>query len=141
MRVQGKGLGGQLLAAAGRRCLRAAADVGGVKFKGLWMPNFSEDGSNPDTSKVNAANQLFVEAKGFDIAPNQTFRLEDDGDSALELLRTQPFDLLLLDLGDLQLVHQGLRPAPVAAGVDSGQLHDQGFLPSCRDRSRHRFGR
>lgn len=30
MRVQGKGIGGQLLAAAGRRCLRAAADVGGV---------------------------------------------------------------------------------------------------------------
>lgn len=30
VRVQGKGLGGQLLAAAGRRCLRAAADVGGV---------------------------------------------------------------------------------------------------------------
>ena len=28
--VQGKGLGGQLLAAAGRRCLRAAVDVGGV---------------------------------------------------------------------------------------------------------------
>lgn len=30
VRVQGKGLGGQLLAAAGRRCLRAAAEVGGV---------------------------------------------------------------------------------------------------------------
>jgi len=30
VRLQGKGLGGQLLAAAGRRCLRAAADVGGV---------------------------------------------------------------------------------------------------------------
>lgn len=28
--VQGGGLGGQLLLAAGRRCLRAAADVGGV---------------------------------------------------------------------------------------------------------------
>lgn len=30
IRIQGKGLGGQLLAAAGRRCLRAAAEVGGV---------------------------------------------------------------------------------------------------------------
>ncbi len=30
VRLQGKGLGGQLLAAAGRRCLRAAAEVGGV---------------------------------------------------------------------------------------------------------------
>ena len=30
VRLQGKGLGGQLLAAAGRRCLRAASDVGGV---------------------------------------------------------------------------------------------------------------
>lgn len=30
LRLQGKGLGGQLLAAAGLRCLRAAADVGGV---------------------------------------------------------------------------------------------------------------
>jgi GNAT superfamily N-acetyltransferase len=29
-RVQGKGLGGQLLLAAGRRCLRASAEVGGV---------------------------------------------------------------------------------------------------------------
>jgi len=28
--VQGRGLGGQLLLAAGRRCLRAAAEVGGV---------------------------------------------------------------------------------------------------------------
>jgi GNAT superfamily N-acetyltransferase len=28
--LQGKGLGGQLLAAAGRRCLRAATEVGGV---------------------------------------------------------------------------------------------------------------
>lgn len=28
--AQGRGLGGQLLLAAGRRCLRAAADVGGV---------------------------------------------------------------------------------------------------------------
>ena len=30
MRVQGQGLGGQLLAAAGQRCLRAAAEIGGV---------------------------------------------------------------------------------------------------------------
>ena len=29
-RLQGQGLGGQLLAAAARRCLRAAAEVGGV---------------------------------------------------------------------------------------------------------------
>ena len=28
--MQGQGLGGQLLAAAARRCLRAAAEVGGV---------------------------------------------------------------------------------------------------------------
>ena len=30
VRAQGRGLGGQLLAAAARRCLRAAAEVGGV---------------------------------------------------------------------------------------------------------------
>src|SRR5208283_2033562 len=30
VRVQGRGLGGQLLAAAARPCLRAAAEVGGV---------------------------------------------------------------------------------------------------------------
>lgn len=30
LQLQGNGLGGQLLAAAGRRCLRAAANVGGV---------------------------------------------------------------------------------------------------------------
>jgi len=30
VRLQGKGLGGRLLAAGSRRCLRAAADVGGV---------------------------------------------------------------------------------------------------------------
>ncbi len=30
LQLQGKGLGGQLLAAAGRRCLRAAANIGGV---------------------------------------------------------------------------------------------------------------
>jgi maltoporin len=53
--------------------LSHTGDVGGIKFKALWMPNFFEEGSNPDTSKVNAAQQLFVEAKGFDIAPNQSF--------------------------------------------------------------------
>jgi len=30
VRLQGQGLGGQLLAAAARRCLRASAEVGGV---------------------------------------------------------------------------------------------------------------
>jgi hypothetical protein len=30
IRLQGKGLGGQLLAAAGRRCLRVAAEIGGL---------------------------------------------------------------------------------------------------------------
>jgi len=30
VRFQGKGMGGQLLAAAGRRCLRAAAEIGGI---------------------------------------------------------------------------------------------------------------
>ena len=30
VRVEGQGLGGQLLAAAARRCLRASAEVGGV---------------------------------------------------------------------------------------------------------------
>ena len=30
VRVQGQSLGGQLMAAAGRRCLRVAADIGGV---------------------------------------------------------------------------------------------------------------
>ena len=30
VRVQGQGLGGHLLAAAARRCLRASAEVGGV---------------------------------------------------------------------------------------------------------------
>lgn len=30
IRLQGKGLGGQLLAAAARRCLRAAAEIGGL---------------------------------------------------------------------------------------------------------------
>ncbi|EQB16551.1 MULTISPECIES: hypothetical protein [Sphingobium] len=30
IRVQGKGLGGQLLGATGRRCIRVAAEVGGV---------------------------------------------------------------------------------------------------------------
>ena len=32
LRWQGRGLGGQFLAAAARRCLRAAAEVGGVVF-------------------------------------------------------------------------------------------------------------
>ena len=30
LRLQGRGLGGQLLGAAARRCLRAASEVGGV---------------------------------------------------------------------------------------------------------------
>ncbi len=48
VRVQGQGLGGQLLAAAARRCLRAAAEVGGVVLiidaknerAGRWYASF-----------------------------------------------------------------------------------------------------
>ncbi len=48
LRWQGQGLGGQLLAAAARRCLRAAAEVGGVVFiidakddrAARWYTNF-----------------------------------------------------------------------------------------------------
>jgi GNAT superfamily N-acetyltransferase len=48
LRWQGQGLGGQLLAAAARRCLRAAAEVGGVVLiidakngrAALWYANY-----------------------------------------------------------------------------------------------------
>jgi maltoporin len=56
----------------GEFALSQTTDVGGVKYKGLLMTNFSSDGSDPDGNNTQV-NQIYVEGKGYDIAPGQTF--------------------------------------------------------------------
>lgn len=45
--------------------------AGGVNYKALMMTNFYGTGSTPDNTP--ALNQLYVEAKGYDVAPDTTF--------------------------------------------------------------------
>lgn len=49
--------------------------AGGVNYKALLMTNFYSAGSHPadDNGKTPRVNQLYVEAKGYDVAPNTTF--------------------------------------------------------------------
>lgn len=49
--------------------------AGGVSYKALLMTNFYAPGSFPadDAGKTPKVNQLYVEGKGFDIAPNINF--------------------------------------------------------------------
>lgn len=51
--------------------LSQGMQAGGVNYKALLMTNFFNTGS--DSSLATSVNQLYVEGKGFDIAPQQTF--------------------------------------------------------------------
>jgi maltoporin len=51
--------------------LSHTADMGGVTYKALLMTNFYSGGS--DVNDDPTVNQIYVEGKGFDIAPAQTF--------------------------------------------------------------------
>ncbi len=67
---------GNECATYGEFALSQTADMGGVNYKALLMTNFYTDGgSNPDSSQstLTHVNQIYVEGKGYDIAPNQTF--------------------------------------------------------------------
>jgi maltoporin len=55
----------------GEFALSQTADMGGVNYKALLMTNFFSGGS--DVNDDPTVNQLYVEAKGYDIAPEQTF--------------------------------------------------------------------
>ena len=46
--------------------------TGGISYKALLMANFYNSGSDPG-GNTTAVNQVYVEGKGFDLAPNQTF--------------------------------------------------------------------
>jgi maltoporin len=56
----------------GEFALSQPGKVGGVDYKALVMVNFYRPGSDVSDEKVGV-NQLYVEGKGFDIAPNSTF--------------------------------------------------------------------
>lgn len=56
----------------GEFALSQGMSAGGVNYKALLMTNFFNDGSDPG-GDTTAVNQLYVEAKGYDVAPNQTF--------------------------------------------------------------------
>jgi maltoporin len=56
----------------GEFALSQGGEAGGVNYKTLLMTNFFNRGSDPGgtTTKIQ---QIYVEGKGFDVAPNQTF--------------------------------------------------------------------
>lgn len=54
--------------------LSQGGKAGGVDYKALLMTNFYKPGSDVgDGSTTVKVNQIYAEAKGFDVAPNQTF--------------------------------------------------------------------
>lgn len=54
--------------------LSQGGKAGGVDYKALLMTNFFKPGSDVgDGSTTVKVNQIYAEAKGFDVAPNQTF--------------------------------------------------------------------
>ena len=55
----------------GEFALSQGMKAGGVDYKALLMTNFFNTGS--DSSLATSVNQLYVEGKGYDVAPNQTF--------------------------------------------------------------------
>lgn len=59
----------------GEFALSQTMTAGGVSYKALLMTNFYAPGSFPadDAGKTPKVNQLYIEGKGYDIAPNTTF--------------------------------------------------------------------
>ncbi len=56
----------------GEFALSQGAQAGGVDYKATLMTNFYQPGSDPNGVQT-AVNQIYVEGKGYDMAPNQTF--------------------------------------------------------------------
>lgn len=56
----------------GEFALSQGATAGGVNYKTLLMTNFYNGGSDP-TGDTTAIQQLYIEGKGYNVAPNQTF--------------------------------------------------------------------
>lgn len=52
--------------------LSQGMSAGGVNYKALLMTNFENKGSDPEGDTLGVV-QMYVEGKGYDIAPNQTF--------------------------------------------------------------------
>ena len=56
----------------GEFALSQGAKAGGVDYKAVLMTNLYRPGSDPDGQTIGV-NQLYLEAKGYNVAPNQTF--------------------------------------------------------------------
>jgi maltoporin len=56
----------------GEFALSETAEVGGVKYKALLMTNFFNGGSEPGGDTLGV-QQIYVEGKGYNVMPNQTF--------------------------------------------------------------------
>jgi maltoporin len=56
----------------GEFALSQGAKAGGVDYKAVFMTNLYRPGSDPDGQTIGI-NQLYMEGKGYNIAPNQTF--------------------------------------------------------------------
>lgn len=57
----------------GEFSLSQAMKSGAIDYKILMTNNFSYDGSSPDGDKAWGIPQLYVEGRGYDVAPNVTF--------------------------------------------------------------------
>jgi len=57
----------------GEFALSQGATAGGVTYKALLMANFYRGGDSSASGIATSVNQIYVEGKGFNVAPNQTF--------------------------------------------------------------------
>ncbi len=64
---------GNECATYGEFALSQSMQAGGVNYKALLMTNFSSNGGSEASGLATSVNQIYVEGKGYDIAPDQTF--------------------------------------------------------------------
>jgi maltoporin len=57
----------------GEFALSQGLKAGGVDYKATLMTNFSSAGGSSASGLTQATQQIYIEGKGYDIAPNQTF--------------------------------------------------------------------
>jgi len=111
----------------GEFALSQGMKAGGVDYKALLMTNFFNGGS--DSSLATSVNQLYVEGKGYDVAPNQTFWIGRRFYHRADVHADDSFYVNMsgtgagvdgIDLGFGQLSIAGFRTNDAAAGDNSG---------------------
>ena len=120
---------GNECATYGEFALSQAMQAGGVNYKALLMTNFfSNGGSEADGLKIQV-NQIYVEGKGYDVAPNQTFWIGRRFYHRADVHFDDSFYVNMsgtgagvdgIDLGFGQLSLAGFRTNDETAGTNSG---------------------